>query len=161
MIDWLSFVAPCGHLHALGGPFYAGNVMSFVPDVTRTEGYKVEFDVLKRKSFEGSYSSTITVKSQLDENGRSCIFISGNPAKWFQGHNIFGSDDLHGLVIEMLHRVCKIAGHVPSPNDVLAWQQGVYKLVRVDVTQSFDLGNLARVRNALRSMDATDRKSVV
>lgn len=155
MIDWLSFVAPCGHLGDRGGPFYAGRVMAFVPDATLPDGEKIEFNVLKRKSFEGSYSSTITVKSQLDENGTPSIFISGNPAKWFQGHNIFGSDDLHGLVLEMLYRVCKKAGLVPSPRDVDSWQQGAYKLVRVDVTQSFDLGNLGRVRNALRSMDAT------
>lgn len=155
MIDWLSFVAPCGHLGDVGGPFYAGQVVSFVPDKLAPKGYKIEFDVLKRKSFEGSYSSTITVKSQLDEHGTPSIFITGNPAKWFQGHNIFGSDDLHGLVLEMLHRVCKMAGHIPSAADLQMWQLGSYKLVRVDVTQSFDLGNLGRVRNALRSMDAT------
>ena len=149
MIDWVDFVAPLAHEMGTSSPFYAGEVMA-----TNAAG-ELDWGIFKRMALEGSHSAKIQIRSAAMDDGRQAVRVSGNLVKWFQGHNIFGSDDLHGLVLEMLHRVCKMAGHVTSSRDVNAWQQGVYKLVRVDVTQSFDLGNLSRVRNALRSMDAT------
>jgi II/X family phage/plasmid replication protein len=154
VIDWLTFVAPLQHVAGIGGPFFAGEVMATVPDATCDDGYALEWGILKRKSMEGSYSKTIQVQSTTDEMGRPAIWVSGNPAKWFQGHNVFGSDDLPGLVREMLHRICASVGLVPTPEDLVLWDAGIIRLSRVDVTSSFDLGSLARVRNALRSLDA-------
>jgi len=155
VIDWLTFVAPLEHCQGEGGPFFAGEVMSTVPDPTHPDGYTLEWGIFKRKSLEGSYSKTIQVQSTTDFEGRSAIWVSGNPAKWFQGHNIFGANDLPGLVREMLHRVCASVGVVPSVNDLRLWDAGVIRLSRVDVTESWDLGSLARVRNALRALDAS------
>lgn len=155
MIDWLTFVAPLSHKAGEGGPFFAGEVLSTVPDPTHPDGVTLDWGVLKRKSMEGSYSATIQVQSTTDEAGRPAIWVSGNPAKWFQGHNIFGSDDLPGLVLEMLHRVCASVGVSPSAEDLELWRAGVIRLSRVDVTSSFDLGSLARVRAALRALDAS------
>ncbi len=155
MIDWLTLVAPLAHVGGELGPFYAGEVMATKPDRTHPDGYVLDWSVWKRKSFEGSYSSTIQIQSTTDERGQPAIWVSGNPAKWFQGHNIFGSEDMHGLVLEMLHRICASVGLVPSADDLALWNAGAIKLTRVDVTHSFDLGTLSRVRNALRSLDAT------
>lgn len=155
MIDWLTFVAPLAHEVGEKGPFYAGEVMATKPDSTHPDGYALDWSIWKRKSFEGSYSSAIQIQSTTDERGQPAIWVSGNPAKWFQGHNIFGSADMHGLVLEMLHRICRSVGLSPSADDLVLWNAGIIKLTRVDVTHSFDLGNLARVRNALRSLDAT------
>lgn len=155
MIDWLTFVAPLEHVAGEHGPFYAGEVMATKPDPTAVEGFCLDWSVLKRKSFEGSYSSVIQIQSTHDEEGRPAIWVSGNPAKWFQGHNVFGSEDLPGLVLEMLHRICRSVGITPSASDLALWNSGLIKLTRVDVTHSFDLGTLARVRNALRSLDST------
>jgi II/X family phage/plasmid replication protein len=155
VIDWLTFVAPLEHVVGELGPFYAGEVMATKPDPTAAEGFCLDWSVLKRKSFEGSYSSVIQIQSTSDEEGRPAVWVSGNPAKWFQGHNIFGTEDIHGLVLEMLHRVCHSVGIAPSVRDLALWNAGVIKLTRVDVTHSFDLGTLPRVRNALRSLDAT------
>lgn len=154
MIDWLTFVAPLTHDQSERGPFYAGEVMSTQPDPTHPDGWGLQWSVLKRKSMEGSYSSQIQVQSTRDEQGRPALWVSGNPAKWFQGHNIFGPDDLPGLVMEMLHRICQSVGIEPSPADRAEWASGAIKLTRVDVTYSFDLGTLPRVRNALRSLDS-------
>jgi II/X family phage/plasmid replication protein len=106
VIDWLTFVAPLAHQAGQGGPFFAGEVLSTVPDLTHPDGVALDWGVLKRKALPGSHSAMIQVQSTTDEEGRSAIWVSGNPAKWFQGHNIFGSDDLPGLVLEMLHRIC-------------------------------------------------------
>ena len=155
MIDWLTFVAPLAHVAGEHGPFYAGEVMATKPDPTHPDGFALDWSIWKRKSFEGSHSSAIQIQSTTDERGQPAIWVSGNPAKWFQGHNIFGSSDMHGLVLEMLHRICCSVGLAPSSDDLALWNAGVIKLTRVDVTQSFELGTLARVRNALRSLDST------
>jgi II/X family phage/plasmid replication protein len=157
MIDWLTFVAPLTHQAGVGGPFFAGEVLSTIPDPTHPDGYVPDWMVLKRKSVPGSYSSAIQVQSTTTADGRPAIWVSGNPAKWFQGHNIFGSDDLQGLVLEMLHRVCGMVGVTPTAEDLALWGAGLVKLTRVDVTYSFDLASLPRVRNALRSLDSSAR----
>ena len=155
MIDWLTFVAPLDHEAGERGPFFAGEILATIPDPTHPDGVALDWGVLKRKGFEGSHSSTIQVQSTRDEHGNPAIWVSGNPAKWFQGHNIFGPDDLAGLVLEMLHRICRSVGVVPSDGNLFDWSRGSIRLTRVDVTYSFDLGTLSRVRNALRSLDAT------
>lgn len=155
MIDWLTFVAPLTHEAGEAGPFYAGEVMATKPDPTHADGFCLDWSILKRKSFEGSHSSVIQIQSTTDEAGRPAIWVSGNPAKWFQGHNIFGTDDLRGLVLEMLHRICASVGITPTADDLVLWELGIIRLSRVDVTYSYLLETLARVRNALRSLDAT------
>jgi II/X family phage/plasmid replication protein len=154
VIDWLTFVAPLDHVRGERGPFFAGEVMATKPDRLHPDGWVPDWVVQKRKSFEGSHSSVIQIQS-TDEAGQPAIWVSGNPAKWFQGHNIFGSDDLAGLVREMLFRICNAVGIEPSDGNRLAWQLGAIKLLRVDVTRSYMLNGLAQVRNALRSLDAT------
>lgn len=155
MIDWITLVAPLAHKAGEGGPFFAGEVLSTTPDPTHPDGVVLDWGVLKRKPMEGSHSSVIQIQSTTDDFGRPAIWVSGNPAKWFQGHNIFGSDDLPGLVQEMLVRICRSVGVEPTAEDLELWRLGIIKLSRVDVTYSFDLATLARVRNALRSLDAT------
>ena len=153
MIDWLTFVAPLDHVSDESGPFWAGEVMATRPDPTHADGFCLDWSVLKRMTFEGSHSSTIQIQSTRDEFGRPALWVSGNPAKWFQGHNIFGVDDLHGLVLEMIERVCSSVGITPTAQNRLEWKEGLIRLSRVDVTYSFDLGSLARARNALAALD--------
>lgn len=154
MIDWLTFVAPLDHQQGAGGPFYAGEVVSIVPDHTSEHGEAIEWTSLKRKKLEGSYSSTISVRS-IDTSEGQCIWVSGNPAKWFQGHNIFGSDDLHGLALEMLHKACAAVGVTPTAENIAAWDEGRIRLERVDCTYSWDLANVHRVRAAIRALDSS------
>jgi II/X family phage/plasmid replication protein len=157
LIDWLTFVAPLTHRVGEGGPFFGGEVLSTIPDPTHSDGVALEWGILKRVSLEGSYSKRIEVRSVLTDSGGPGLWVSGNPAKWFQGHNIFGSDDLAGLVREMLVRICASRGVQPSADDLSAWDAGQIKLLRVDVTRSWNLGSLARVRAALRGLDVSAR----
>jgi II/X family phage/plasmid replication protein len=153
VIDWLTFVAPLEHATGEGGPFWNGSILSTIPDPE--SGEAIQWQVDKKLAVEGSHSSTVTIKSTTDAAGRPAIYVSGNPAKWFQGHNVFGSDDLAGLCLEMLHRICRGRGVVPSSSDLAAWRAGQIELLRVDVTYSVELGNRSRVRAALRALDAS------
>jgi II/X family phage/plasmid replication protein len=153
MIDWLTFVAPLDHLSGQGGPFWNGEVMSTMPDPEL--GETIEWAKLKRMPLVGSYSQQVFISSTTDSEGLPAILVSGNPAKWFQGHNVFGSDDLPGLVLEMLLRICATAGVTPSAENLRCWYAGRIELLRVDVTNSWDLLNRARVRAALKALDAT------
>lgn len=157
MIDWLTFVAPLDHTAGEAGPFYAGEVLATKPDPTHPDGFCLDWSVLKRKALEGSHSSVIQIQSTRDEHGRPAIWVSGNPAKWFQGHNIFGTENLHGLACEMLERICSSFGIQPTLENRIAWALGLIRLSRVDVTNSFDLGTLARARSALQALDRTSR----
>jgi II/X family phage/plasmid replication protein len=62
---------------------------------------------------------------------------------------------VHGLAVEMLHRICASVGVHPSADDLYTWNCGAFRLSRVDVTNSFILASLAQVRNALRSLDSS------
>src|SRR5574337_1014795 len=105
---------------------------------------------------EGSYSKVIQVRSQRTATGLPGVWISGNPAKWFQGHNIFGSSNIRGLVREMLERVCASVGITPTDQDRYQWQHGIIDMHRVDLTRSWLLaGGLPQVRSAIRSLDST------
>ena len=147
MIDWVDFVAPLVHDEGQGSPFYAGEVMSTTP-----EG-ELDWGIFKRMQMVGSHSSTVQIRSARMADGRQAVRVSGNLVKWFQGHNVFGTSDMRGLVLEALARVIKIANISPSISDMDSWTVGDIELLRVDCTESANFGNEKRVLNALRSLD--------
>jgi II/X family phage/plasmid replication protein len=149
MIDWIDFVAPLKHELGPGTPFYAGEVMA-----TSQDG-NLDWGIFKRMEFEGSHSSKIQVRTSQMDDGRQAIRVSGNVVKYFQGHNVFGSDNLHALVTTMLLVICSKARISPTPEEYQFWVDGEVDLLRVDCTESHDFGSLPRVLNALRSLDQT------
>lgn len=154
MIDWLAFCAPLDHATGPGGPFFNGTLIRTRPDPELAEA--IDYEVFLRLPIEGSHSQRVVVGSTL-LNGQPAVFVSGNPAKWFQGHNVFGSDDLPGLVLEMLHRICRQFGVVPSEGNRADWEAGLIRLFRADVTYSANLGDVRTVRAALRSLSSSAR----
>src|ERR1700686_517408 len=83
LIDWLTAHIPIRSAAALR----TGEVSSVDADGV------VEWVSAKRKSVQGSHSGSITVKRFRD----GVVEFAGSPAKFLQGHNVFGSDDLQGL----------------------------------------------------------------
>ena len=67
------------------------------------------------------------------------VEISGNPAKFLQGHNVFGTNDLKYLVAKMIDKLCMMDKLELKPTDVEYEniQQGIYHLSRVDVNEHF------------------------
>ena len=65
------------------------------------KGSEIEWTTQTRLSLTGSHDSSISIRSLTPQT----IEISGNPAKWLQGHNLFGSNDLRLLMWVFFNRL--------------------------------------------------------
>ena len=131
-------------------PIVGGHVVSITPDGT------VEWQCSKRTTVEGSFSTGLQVRT-AGHTAERCthIEISGNPVKFFQGHNLWGTDDLPLLVLEATRHVAAVLGLEMTEADHAAIVRGEVQLTRVDVTESFHLPNLACVLAWLRAAEQT------
>lgn len=148
MIDWVTFEAPCRHSKRLTGGMLAS---------IRSDGL-IEWQKYKKQKVVGSWDSSIHVSTEdygCSPNSR--IVVSGNPAKWFQGHNLWGSDDLPNLVFALLDDLCSRSelGLCPTGHDRELWRCGAITLRRVDCTEMYHLRNRADVLAWLRAAEQT------
>jgi II/X family phage/plasmid replication protein len=114
---------------------------------------EIEWEFVKPQSLVGSHESSIQVQTRAPD----VLWVSGNPAKWLQGHNVFGSDDLRGLVDATMRRLCDVLGLVPAISDYLAWSKGEYDLHRVDATAMWELPRREDVRAWVRALEMQAR----
>lgn len=136
MVDWISAKIPC----YLPEPITGGMI------IDHDEYGEIRWTTQKRLPVEGSYSSKITVRAVSCEE----LEISGNPAKFLHGHNIYGSSDLRSIVCALLEKIMlPIFGHVPSVyvDDAI--------LTRVDVTDGFIMDREGDVMAYLRAIEQT------
>jgi II/X family phage/plasmid replication protein len=96
-----------------------------------------EWSSPKRTNVRGSHAATVAVKTF--NNGE--VEFAGSPAKFLQGHNIFGSDDLVGLGAAMIEGACKSVGLELLKAELDDIRAGRYELKRVDVNYSFATGS--------------------
>ncbi len=136
MIDWVKAIIPVKNLDP--DLFYGGIFLSIDADGNEEWSHK------KGKNIPGSYDSNIRVSYQSLPEGPHLI-LEGNPAKWIQGHNVFGSNNLVGLVNETMHRVFAKLNIIPSEFDRKVWQEGRYSLNRVDCTEMWEFPSKADV----------------
>lgn len=139
MIDWITAIIPCHHDERI----YGGSIAS-----VNLDG-EIEWRVEKKQQVRGSNESNLSIKS-IDNN---YLLIDGNPAKWLQGHNIFGTDNLNILVEAVMHQLTPILGLTPKTHNFEAWKKGLYRLNRVDCTAMWDLPRRADVRAWLRACE--------
>lgn len=144
MIDWVSAFLPCTH-----SPLQSGVVFKLNPDGS------VEWSTPCRTEVKGSYDDKITVRSEgADGQGNAThLYFSGNPSKFLQGHNIFGSDDLLLLVEDTYHLVCQVLNLIPSEADKQSIRAGAYRLTRLDINYSFELACRSDVKAWLRAAE--------
>lgn len=144
MIDWVSAILPCKHDPS---KLISGLVMSF-----DAQGNN-EWTVNKTLSVEGSYSSKIQIKSHTENQ----IYISGNPTKFLQGHNLFGSNDLVSIMGKFFDELLKHEnlGLCPDPFQYGNIKDGHYELTRVDVNETWHLRNKNEVMAWIRSVGET------
>lgn len=145
MIDWVSAILPCKH------------------DASRLlDGFVMSFDALgeqqwvcnKTLSVEGSYSSKIQIKSVPHTTNQ--IYISGNPTKFLQGHNLFGRNDLVGLMGDFFDALIEHdIGLDPDSDQYDAIQLGHYALTRVDVNESWHLKDRFEVLAFIKALGQT------
>lgn len=130
-IDWVTAKVPFFAVGKLNG----GNIINTTPDG------EIEFSIDKRLPVSGSFDSRLSIRTSdiLPDGNTYLIEISGNPAKWFQGHNIFGSDDLPNLIYETVLKLSEML-NCPQPDGFLsAVRRGNYTISRVDITGMFSL----------------------
>jgi II/X family phage/plasmid replication protein len=92
-----------------------------------------QYAVDKRLMLEGSHDTRVAVRSEVGDQ----ISISGNPAKWFQGHNLWGPTDYYGLAVAFsLDVICHL-GISFTTDDLLRLYETGGELKRIDVTAMY------------------------
>lgn len=144
MCDWLSGVINIRHKC-----INQGEIVSIDQDG------EVEYRIPKRQTFEGSYSTKFTLKSQgqVDEDGYSNeIYFSGNPSKFLQGHNVFGSDNALGLLVSTLDQ-CDIDGDLLDiDRDALMGAARNAKITRLDLNDALKFETQNQVRAYIKQL---------
>ncbi|WP_180097748.1 phage/plasmid replication protein, II/X family [Acinetobacter sp. YH12156] len=136
----MTAILPCNHDQSR---LISGLVYSF--DAQGNQEWMVE----KRLSVEGSHSSKIQIKT-VDS---SHIWISGNPTKFLQGHNIFGTNDLVGVMGKFFDELLKKdIGLSPDPFQYAMIKDGNYSLSRVDINETWHLDNKRSVLAWIRAV---------
>lgn len=144
MIDWVTAALPCLH-----SPLNAGKVLKIDPNG------EIEWQTSCRIQVEGSHAQGISVRSVGgDGQGMAThLLLSGNPAKFLQGHNIFGSDDLVSLVFDAFTAICCRLDVMPSVADLESVRSGAYRISIVDINQSFELPTRSDVLAWIRAAE--------
>ncbi|WP_342652614.1 phage/plasmid replication protein, II/X family (plasmid) [Vibrio metschnikovii] len=154
MIDWLTIKIPFWSDEPLNG----GNVISTTPDG------EIEYTVDKHLKVDGSHDTRLLIRTEpsrfpdipLFENVH-LLSISGNPVKWFQGHNIFGTSDLTNLVYELFDSLSKKLGKNQPEFICNAVKSGQYTISRIDINGMFELGSRLDVISWLSALERTAR----
>lgn len=145
MIDWLTMKISCDH----DGIISDGQVVSLSRD-----GDAIEWSLVKYLPVSGSHDATISIRSITQQT----IEISGNPVKWLQGHNLFGTNDVKRLVWLFFNELAKIPELKlkPTMEQLKRIKNGNYTLSRVDINETWHLNNrdevLAWIRAAGQKM---------
>ena len=129
MIDWITGKFTCTHNP---DALMAGrSIRTKIVDGIE----KLEYEVTHRMSVTGSHDANITIRSITAHS----IEISGNPVKFLQGHNVFGTNDIRYLIAALFDRLCSIDELELKPTDIEydMIQAGQYRLSRVDVNEHF------------------------
>jgi II/X family phage/plasmid replication protein len=138
MIDWVTAKIPCRN-----------NLRSGCVAKLDADG-NVEWISDSWLPVEGSYSSNFMVKSLTPDT----IHVSGNPAKWLQGHNLFGTNDLRLLMWRFflsLHETLADEGLDPTIEQLERIEKGEYTVSRVDINETWFLKNRADVLAWIRA----------
>lgn len=128
MIDWVTAAIPFSHIDQIrGGQFISIN-----------EDGEIEYSKNKFHQVEGSHSSKIQIVT-LHNGPEGEIRFSGNPAKFLQGHNLFGISDIVPLMKETMRRVYSKLGILPTASNWKALEEGNYTISRLDITAMLEL----------------------
>ena len=140
MIDWVTAKIPCRNT----GRICDGKVVKLNADET-----EVEWTTQTRLSVSGSYDSSISIRSVTENT----IEVSGNPSKWLQGHNLFGTNDLKGLMYEFMQTLLMNydIGLHPTIEEMENIKAGYYTVSRVDINETWFLKNRSEVLAWIRS----------
>lgn len=134
MIDWVTMKIKCDH----DGIISNGEVVSLSKD-----GDSIEWSLVKFLPVVGSHDATISIRSITQQT----IEVSGNPAKWLQGHNLFGTNDLKALIWAFFNELLKIPELKlkPSLQQLHAIKSGKLTISRIDINETWFLNSREEV----------------
>lgn len=135
MIDWITAVFP-----DVVADLQEGSVVSFLPDGS------VDWMTEKSKQLQNTNDTSVQVG-----NSSRGLRISGNPSKWFQGHNAFGLDDW-SLVTDFFGDIGAKMG--------LQLHKEKYSIRRIDITYSFAVDDVPGYLLALSQLASGKRQPV-
>lgn len=155
MIDWLTAAIPLHHK-----PIPTGRRLHIDANGELISDFVLSGCV---ENEEGSYSSKLLVSSSSDfyshyfkheEGYCSSFVISGNPAKFLQGHNCFGIECIRSLLIRTIERIAPQLpfNHFQIQQLIRAVKCWAFRVTRIDITRSFDLGSNEAVNKYLRML---------
>jgi II/X family phage/plasmid replication protein len=134
VIDWLKLRVPVPAVGRIPGDV----VCIFTP-----EG-ELKWQKVKAAELRGSYESNVHV-SACPVTGS--LVIDGNPVKFFQGHNVFGTDDVQGLAWAIINTVASALSF-----DLANIETSDVDVARIDINRSFGCGSLDNARGAVRAL---------
>ena len=148
MIDWVTAEIPFLH-----EPLNSGRI--FKLDANGC----VEWASPCALSVSGSWDHKIQVKSTGgDGKGRAThLYVSGNPSKFLQGHNVFGSDDLISLMMDTFQELVHLLEFHPTQPEMDAVRAGQFTLSRIDINYSYDLPSRSDVLAWIRAAEFTSK----
>ena len=134
MIDWVTMKIKCDH----DGIISNGEVVSLSKD-----GDSIEWSLVKYLPVVGSHDATISIRSITQQT----IEVSGNPVKWLQGHNLFGTNDLKALIWAFFNELLKIPELKlkPSLQQLHAIKSGKLTISRIDINETWFLNSRQEV----------------
>lgn len=140
MIDWVTMKISCNH----DGIISNGEVVSLSKD-----GDSIEWSLVKFLPVVGSHDATISIRSIT----QSTIEVSGNPVKWLQGHNLFGTSDLKALIWAFFNELLKIPELKlkPTLEQLHAVKMGKLTVSRIDINETWFLKDRNEVLAWLRA----------
>jgi len=144
MIDWGLVLFPIVH-----HPINSGEILSINPDGT------VDFCSPKRLQVKGSFDKTISIKSAGgDGTGLAThLWVQGNPSKFLQGHNVFGSDNIVSLMSDLFDVIAPQFDLKPTLKELHSIKTGNYELKTVDINYSYELPCKTDVLSFIRALE--------
>lgn len=144
MIDWGLVLFPIVHK-----PINSGEVFSVAPDG------EVEWRAPKRLQATGSFEKKISFKSVggTGDGMATHLWVNGNPSKFLQGHNVFGSDDIVSLFSDVFDVVASQTGLCPTPSELGQIRTGDYDIKTVDINYSYELPSISDVKAFIRALE--------
>jgi II/X family phage/plasmid replication protein len=144
MIDWGLVLFPLIHV-----PINSGKVISTTPDG------EVEWCSPKRVQATGSFDKTVSIKSVGgDGTGLAThLWVNGNPSKFLQGHNVFGSDNILSLMSDLFDVIASQFSLKPTLQELHCIRMGDYELKMVDINYSYELPCQADVKSFIRALE--------
>lgn len=143
MIDWISVSIPLKHT-----PIKSGHYLMF------DEEGEILANNTVRKLFKGSYDTKIAIRSQghFDNNGQcTTLYLSGNPSKYLQGHNVFGNENLIHLLQGIFLDITKRYDLGINKLEIIS-AVNAGTVSRIDFTKSLQFDNRLQARSYIKQL---------